>query len=332
MKHQLRIASLVLVVLLLVLLLMGARRQAASLNTPPAEVQSQSFGITVGSALAGAGVHAADILGIGGVPLIPCENLGLVCTDPNSGAVDEMAALSFGVDFSESTLPPLQFSVDSASRGKEGSAVRAEANCSPAQAQADVFESAFNGANSQDLDGDGAACAGNNGYGLSLSEGATADTLDTLDRDPCQTVDLNCDGVPDQAIYLTLAPGSPTLTLLGATSADILASGADFVPSVWASGITDLGLQAGDAIDALCLYEDGDGVYSQGDRLLFSLARGSPTLAKIAAGPADLLAPVSSRVTVRAAFLGLEATDNIDALSCGQTVTLRDLYLPIIAR
>ncbi|MCS6826307.1 MAG: hypothetical protein NZ553_06820 [Caldilinea sp.] len=252
--------------------------------------------------------------------------------DFTSGAVDEVAGLSFGMDFTESALPPIQFSVDRSSRGRTGSAVRAEADCSPAQAHADVFESAFDGNNTQDLDGDGVSCADNAGYALSLTESSQSDTLDALDRDPCRTVDLNCDGAPDQTIYLTLAPGSPTLALLGATPADILASGADFVPSVWAAGAANLGLRAGDVIDALCLFEDGDGVYGQSDRLLFSLARGSPTLAQLAAGPADLLVPAPPRVAVPAASLGLESADNIDALACTQAVTRLDLYLPIISR
>jgi hypothetical protein len=302
------------------------------LAAPPPDVQNQSFGVTATSVLTATGVHPADILGAGAAPLIPCEHLGLLCFDFNSGAVDEIAGLSFGVDFTESTLPPVQFSVDRSSRGRAGSAVRAEADCSPAQAHADVFESAFDGANAQDLDGDGSACANNAGYGLSLNESSQSDALGALDRDPCQTVDLNCDGVPDQTIYLTLAPGSPTLALLGATSADILASGADFVPGVWAAGVANLGLRAGDVIDALCLFEDGDGVYGQGDRLLFSLARGSPTLTQSAAGPADLLLPAPPRVAVPAAALGLEATDNVDALSCTQTVTRLDLYLPVISK
>jgi hypothetical protein len=306
--------------------------QSAPLPAPSAEVQSQSFSITASSALTATGVQPADVLGIGGTPLIPCENLGLLCTDLNSGAADEIAGLSFGVDFTESALPPIQFSVDGASRGVAGSAVRAEATCSPAQTQADVFESELDGANSQDLDGDGIACAGNGGYGLSLSEGIITDALSSLDRDPCQFVDLNCDGTPEQAIYLTLVAGSPTLALLGATSADILASAAGFIPSVWANGITSLGLQTGDVIDALCLYEDGDGIYSQNDLILFSLGRASPTLAKLGAGPADLLIPAPPRLAISAALLGLEASDNINALSCTQPVTLHTLRLPIIAR
>jgi hypothetical protein len=321
-----------LAALLLALLLMSAWRRPASLAAPPADVQSQSFGVTATSVLTATGVHPADILGAGAASLIPCENLGLLCVDFNSGALDEIAGLSFGMDFTASTLPPIQFSVDRSSRGRAGSAVRAEADCSPAQAHADVFESALDGKNAQDLDGDGVACANNAGYGLGLTESSQSDTLAALDRAPCETVDLNCDGAPERAIYLTLAPGSPTLALLGATSADILASGADFVPGVWAAGGADLGLQAGDVIDALCLFEDGDGVYGQGDRLLFSLARGSPTLTVQGASPADLLVPAPPRVAVLAAALGLEATDNIDALSCTQAVARLDLHLPIISR
>lgn len=312
-------------------LLMDSGQRTDSLAAPPVDVLSQSFSVAAGGALTAAGVHPADILGVGGAPLIPCVNLGLLCNDFNSGAPDEIAGLSFGVDFTERALPPIQFSVDNASRGRAGSAVRAEATCSPAQAHADVFESAFNGNNVQDLDGDGVACAGNAGYGLSLSESSQADTLDALDRDPCQTVDLDCDGTPDAPIYFTLAPGSPTLTMLNATAADILAGGADFVPTVWVAGV-DFGLRAGDVIDAFCLLEDGDGSYGQTDRVIFSLARGSPTLTIQGASPADLFLPAPPRVAIPAVALGLEATDNIDALSCTQVVTRLDLYMPIISR
>lgn len=299
---------------------------------PPAAVQGVSFSMTAGSAATATGIHPADLLGIGGAPLIPCENLGLLCYGAGEN-VDDITSLSFGDDFGEDDLPALQFSVDGAARGRTGSAVRAEASCSPAEAQADAFQSALDGNNSQTLDGDGTPCASGEGYGLSLVEGALADMIDALARDPCLTVDLNCDGVPDAPIYLTLAPGSPTLELIGATAADILVTGQEYTPSVWATGAGTLGLAAGDVIDGLCLSEDGDGSYGEEDVVVISLAPGSPTLAQIGAGPGDLLGIAPLRKVVSASALGLERADNVDALVCAHAVPLavsEELYLPLI--
>jgi hypothetical protein len=323
-------ASRLLLLVPLALLAMTAQQPPAATHAPPAAVQSQGFSITAAGPATATGVHPADILGLGGAPLIPCENLGLLCYD-EAGAQDDIAGLSFGEDFTEGELPPVQFSVAAGARGADGSAVRSEADCTPAQPQADVFETALDNTNLQDLDGDGAACASGEGFGLSLTEAEESDNVDALERDPCQWVDLTCDGTPEAAIYLTLAPGSPTLTLLGASAADILVSGVEFVPMVWASA-ADLGLAATDHIDALCLHEDGDGVYSNADQLLFSLAPGSPTLTTLSASPADLLRPGLVAVGVPASALGLLTTDDVDALTCSQTFVFSDLYLPLVDR
>jgi hypothetical protein len=326
---------LLIVALPLALLSMAGQGPPAAVRTPPETVQGESFSVARADPSTATGVHPADILGAGGAPLIACENLGLACYDAATGVADDIRGLSFGIDFTDSELPPLQFSVDAASRGKANTGVRAEADCSPAQAQADVFETALDGTNIQDLDGDGTPCSGNQGFGLSLVEGATADNVDALAPDPCHSVDINCDGIPEEPIFLTLAPGSPTLTLIDATTADILMTGADFAPVVWAKGVTDLGLKTGDMIDALCINDDGDGVYDGGDQLLFSLAPGSPTLTALSASAADLLRASPLRVSVSAKALGLEKTDNIDALVCSAAVsdvTSQELYLPVIKR
>lgn len=299
---------------------------------PPAAVQGLSFSVATGGAATETGVHPADILGIGGAPLISCENLGLLCYGASDN-VDDIASLSFGDDFGDDDLPSLQFSVDGAARGRAGSAVQSEADCTPAEAQADAFQTALDGHNSQTLDGDGAACANGEGYGLSLAEDSAADMIDALARDPCLTVDLNCDGTPDAPIYLTLAPGSPTLDLIGATAADILVTGYEYTSIVWAAGIETLGLAAGDAIDGLCLSEDGDGVYGEGDVVVISLAPGSPTLAQLGAEPGDLLGIAPLRKIASASALGLERADNVDALICANAIpqaTTGELYLPLI--
>jgi hypothetical protein len=319
-------------VLLLVLAaaLLSQRSLTSAPAPPPPEVQGQSFAVTGTSPLIATGVHPADVLGAGGIPLIPCANLGLLCTDPATGANDEITGLSYGWDFFAAGLPPVEFSVDQGSRGMAGTAVRVEANCNPAQPQADVFGSWLDRSNQQILDGDGVACSGNSGFALGLTEGAPSDNLDNLDRDPCQFVDLNCDGVPEDSVFFTLAPGSPSLGLIGATSADILRTSGGSVPVIWAAGATDLGLQTGDVIDALCIREDGNAVYGLDDEVLFSLAPGSPTLARLSAGPADLLRPHPPRVIYTAAMLGLEATDNVNALLCAFQTSR--LWLPLIKR
>jgi hypothetical protein len=328
-KNLLR-STIGLAMVLVVVLVTAAQQPAPSAFTPPPEVHGQSFSIASGDPLQGLGVNPADLL-VGGVPLILCLDQGLLCKDVDNGAYDDIQAVSFGWDFESSGLPVLQFSVDAGSRGLAGTAVRVEADCSPAEPQADVFETSLDGANEQDLDGDGLACGGNNGYGLTLSEGSISDNVDTLERDPCLFVDPNCDGIPDDPILLALAGGSPSLDLLGATGADILVAGIEFVPTIWARGSSDLGLVAGDEIDALCVAENGNGAYDDGDRVLFSLAPGSPTLASLSAGPADLLAPGPPRVLYPAGALGLETTDNVDALNC-ETLPLHERFLPLVLK
>ena len=124
-------------------------------------------------------------------------------------------------------------------------------------------------------------------------------------------------------------PGSPALKVLGAGSADILTVSQDTGPTLWGSA-PELGLVQEDAIDALCLREDGDGRYGPADRLAFSLAPGSPTLARLSASPADLLVPGGPRVFAGASQLGLERTDNVDGLLCAFSTFWR--YLPLVLK
>jgi len=325
-------SSALLSLLLLVALLWVDRRAVTAPAAPPAIVQGQSFSIEAGSPLAQLGVHPADILGAGGLPLLSCQSLGLVCNDPQTGAQDDLIALSYGWDFQRDGFPLTQFSVSAASRGLPNTAVRAEADCSPAEPGGDFFESDGNGANSQLLDGNGNGCDSNSGFGLGISEGATPDSVDAGERDPCQYVDFECDGLPDAPIYLTLASGSPTLALIQASPADVLVTGFSFVPTIYASA-SALGLTSGDTIDALCLSDDGDGQFGQEDRMIFSLAAGSPSLAGLNASGASLLAPGPLLVSARPDKLGLLPTDEIDALLCSlSTAEEQRLYLPEVKR
>lgn len=322
-----------LVFLAVLALALGYFRQRAftRIASPPAQLQGESFSITDGDPLTATGVYPADVLGSGGYPLIICEDLGLDCNDL-SGGVDEVLGLSYGLDFTLDDLPLVQFSVTPGGRGLAGTALRAEADCSPPEAGADVFESALDGANVQDLDGDGDPCSSNAGYTLGLTETVPADNLDALDLDPCLTVDDDCDGLPDQPVFLTLGFGSPTLASIGATPADILLVSGGFGAQLWA-GAGSLGLIEGDVIDALCIYENGNGVFDDGDLLLFSLAASSPALAGIQASPADLLMPRPLRPLITAADLGLETSDDVDALLCGGiSIPTQAVYLPLIRK
>ncbi len=320
-RHGARLA-LALAALLLLPGLAGAA-------PPLPEAQRASFTASDGSPLVATGVSPADILIAGPVPAIWCGDLGLRCTpslldEPN----DEIGGLSYGWDFYRPGSP-VQFSVAAGAQGLPGTAVHAEANCRPAEPEADVYEGHLDGINRQLLDGDGLPCAGNSGPGLGLAEVPASDDLGALAGDPCLTVDLDCDGAPEGPVYFTLAAGSPSLGLLGAGSADILAASKSFGPVTWAAG-SALGLVPGDAIDALCLREDGDGRYGPGDRVVFSLAPGSPTLARLGASPADLLVPGVPSVVVSARALGLAPTDDVDGLACAFDLFWR--YLPLVLK
>ncbi len=325
-----------LTVLLLATLFSGAIVVARQLRltafAPPPEVQTISFTVSAASPITLTGVLPADILGVGAIPLIDCANTGLVCDDPYTGEHDEVLGLSFGYDFVAEDLPSVMFSVALGSQGLPNTAVRTEASCNPPEPQADVFESALDGTNRQDLDGNGLACGSNNGFGLGLNEAAPSDAVHEIERDPCVYVDANCNGELEDPILVTLAPGSPTLNAIGASTSDILLIGGRLEPHIWAHGVSDLGLQANDVIDALCVKANGDGAYAAADDIvMFSLAPGSPSLAAWSAGPADLLTPYN-KFRYPASMLGLLATDDVDGLLCARTLNLMNVYLPIITK
>jgi hypothetical protein len=296
----------------------------------PPEVLSQSFSVERNDPLTAAGRRPADILTLSGAMLLPCESLGLLCYDPASGTYDDLAGFSQGVDFWGAEPPTVQFSVGRGSTGLPGTAVRIETTCLPAEAHGDVFASRLNRLNQQLLDGNGTACSGNSGLPLLIHEGPISDDLDALDIDTCRSVDMNCDSQPVGLTFFTLAPGSPSLAMFGATPADILVSGIDYAPMIWASR-TALGLMNGDAIDALCLAENGNGFFDNQDRLLFSLAPDSPSLAAHMRSAADLLRP-GARPGVSAAGIGLQSSDDLDAALCSGSLVIRDIYLPMLRK
>jgi hypothetical protein len=301
---------------------------ASATGPPPPDVQRDSFSVGIGSPLLATGVDPADILIAGPVVWTPCSSLGLDCGPTLIEWRDQLGGLSYGFDFTRDG-PPVQFSVAPGAHGAAGTAVRAEAGCTPSEPEADVFASPLDGSNVQYLDGDGAACAANAGLDLGLAEKPSSDNLAGLAGDPCLTVDLDCDGAPEGPVFFSLTPGSASLVLLGAAPADILEVSESLGPSLWA-GAADLGLDEADAIDALCLNEDGDGRFGPADRLAFSLAPGSPTLTRIGAGPADILVPGGPTVFAGASRLGLERADDVDGLVCAFDVSWR--YLPVVLK
>ena len=319
-------------VLVLVAFVVGgffaAREVASDVSETP------SFSVGRGAA---AGLSPADIFNLGPVVAIPCAGLGLAatgdCLGGTGGPQDNVDALSYGMDFTVAARSGnwLFFSVGPGSTGLPGwgTAVRREASCVPAEPQADEFASAAKGTNSQYYDGNGVACDGNAGGPIGLAEApAPGDNLDALDEFPVPQIHYGGGGGPGM-VWFSLDPASPSLPALGlnppATAGDILLAlvggGPPGAPTRWAQ-LGALGLQAGDDIDALCIHEGASPTeqYRPGtDQVWLSLAPGSPTL-----GPpnnwsaADILqAPVgpASRV-VTAAQLGLNATDNLDALKC----------------
>lgn len=119
-------------------------------------------------------------------------------------------------------------------------------------------------------------------------------------------------------VFFTLAPGSPTLTALGASPADILLQFYPFGGSMVAFPGAAFGLVPGDVIDALALH------FFAPTTAAVSLAPGSPTLGLLAASPADVLLLTTSgpppAMLVPAPALGLLPTDDIDALDISPDV------------
>lgn len=187
---------------------------------------------------------------------------------------------------------------------------------------------------------------------------ATAeDDLDALELSDGDHVDPSYDGIPDDFIYfcldgpsLTVGIADPFLDVLtpfdavfwggvayrpgapdpdGVTPDDILITPpGGFMFGIYASGVVDIGLMAGDAIDALALHDDNvAGFLEPGfDGALFSLRVGSPSLV-VGANPNMPIIPPPSpgdiylttfngivALYASAASLGLTNTDELNAL------------------
>jgi hypothetical protein len=270
---------------------------------------------------------------------LPAASLGLA-----SG--DDIDALSYGLDVLDDFEDPeaegsfmVAFSVDPASVGSPNSGVNREATQTTPEAYADEFITYFQNSNIELVDE----------QALVLQEGSLGDDLDALTGQPTRYPDPDGNTIPERPVFFSLAPGSPSLTTLGVSPADLLFSQNGSV-GVYALE-SDLGLVPGDDVDALCLQKSGlpspvlrPGVGPPGppapgaaqfDYALFSLARGSPTLATIGASAADLLVTDFSpnrpnlvappALYAEAAKLGLLDSDDLDALKC----LLATVFIPV---
>jgi hypothetical protein len=136
-----------------------------------------------------------------------------------------------------------------------------------------------------------------------------ADDIDAMDGCSYSTAFLPFGPLP---VVFTLAPGSPTLGLLGAGPADVLFA-APPGPIVVGAPAAAIGLGPGDVIDALSF----DGA---GPTIWLSLAPGSPTLGLLGATAADILGTLPGPLPPLAvvhpgAASGLGIFDNVDALA-----------------
>jgi len=267
--------------------------------------------------------RGADLFTPGPTLLVPAEAIGLL-------GDDDIDALSFGFD--EIGSPQLRFSVGFLSTGAilGGNALCSEAGlCSPGapcppEAAADIFQTSGLGISTLLLDGDGVPGVA---PGLGLAEcpaggPGVQDNVDAFD----DLVPPLVSGKPDWRVYLSLAPGSPTL--LGANPMLPGGAGPDDI-LVYDPGHDSLSIFFTAASIGLAPTDDVDGLSFNvltGDFLL-SLAPGSPSLSNAAicpfgCSPGDFLraaGPLCGALPcldggLRFTSAGMASSDNVDAI------------------
>ncbi|MCP5537564.1 MAG: PEP-CTERM sorting domain-containing protein [Akkermansiaceae bacterium] len=252
------------------------------------------------------GAPTDDILTAGPFPVLP-----------GGGSGFDVNGISYGHSHTSfASVSGFAFSVDRVSGGIPGTATFVESSGGLGEQSADVYAATIAAPlfNTLLFDGNGASPpgAGTAPIGLGLIE-----MIGGLPTDNLNALDLRLPPPIGGSIYWT----SDSLTLPG-FSADIFITAAApgytaFPPAyVTAAG---LGLSAADDIDALVVFDDGDGIYGAADTILFSLAPGSPSLPGLSAGPGDILiasggGPVSAVPFALAGSLGLTPGDNVNAL------------------
>ncbi|MAE28724.1 MAG: hypothetical protein CMJ87_07030 [Planctomycetes bacterium] len=243
---------------------------------------------------------------------IPEAMLGLTGAD-----FHELDALSYGQDRcfdinnqGESNPFGLHFSVDEYALGVPGGAPDVASEAAVADACADVFMSPLGpvpspplpGINTGAIDGDGLPSGSGYVYpGLGLIEGTTATNSDDLDALDMESTFPGMDFPPGGVYFsldtsfvdpLTGAAHSATAIGQGVVGGDILVAPAPGVFTIYAPApLLGLDIVAGpdsDDLDALILWENGDGDYSPshdifpwlsgGDMVLFSVRRGSAVI------------------------------------------------------
>jgi hypothetical protein len=253
---------------------------------------------------------------------IPVAALGL-------GPGDVVNSISYGL------LPPgpgpgmqVLFSVDGASVGAPFAPPPPNLSCeAPAEELADVFLSQPAGPplpfpNVTYLDANGAPgpCGPFPVPGLGLAEPGPDDITGL---EACAGSAVFTGAALTAPVFFTLAPGSPSLVAVGATTGDILVAGPPgFVPPAIFLPAPALGLVGGppgcappacDAIDALDV-----GVAPP--TAMLSVAPGSPSIAGCAYSPAGLIlavvpSPPCPPVVFPPPALGLVPADNVDAIA-----------------
>jgi hypothetical protein len=312
---------------------LGVTLGTALVASPVAHATSPSFSLDPTSpSLIAIGATAADVLNptvppaLGPLPppavAIPAAALGLV---PG----DVISSISYGLMAPILPGPGLQvnFSVDAAATGAPFAPPPANVSCEfvGGQSAADVFLAQPLGPpllfpNVLSLDGNGLAdspCGPPPLPGLGLVEPGP-DNLVSLEM--CSAATVFAGGVLTAPVYFTLAPGSPGLIAIGATSNDILAV---FPPGFAPPIVAVPGLAVGlgpvlpgcgaplcDEIDAMDL--------TTGLSPTFSLAPGSPSLSACGLSPGDLMvagAGAGCGLAISAGALGLLPGDNVDAVA-----------------
>lgn len=290
-------------------------------------IQDPTFSIAAGGTLQPDEGH--------GLPVPPTVRL----TRSGLGLVlgDELDALSFGKDpLDAKAYMNLVFSVRPGSLGSPNTGVNQEAQTGDEESS--EYISYLDGSNLLFVPGD------------KLVNDPGLEDVDALTDQPARTVDFDDDGVPDEPVFFSLGPGSPSLGTIPASVGDLLVTRNGGPPAVIATA-ADVGLVAGDDIDAICVlkaaYPDltlrpGSGApgppFPGGvnfDYMLFSLAAGSPSLASGGHSPGDVFVTNFSnqrpninlpiQIFATAAELGLLPGDDLDALKCMKLTTMFEI-------
>lgn len=286
----------------------------------------------------------------------PAANLRGVVGASGFNANDAINALSYGKDGTvnlavPNQMPVLIFSVDRTSSGVSCSDVRREFDGPPAEVGADVFVAPADPDpnSSSPVPGFGAysgtfvpPCSSGRGSCLVTDQSTLGlqPLFGGIGHDNITSLETSRFLIIDRA-YLTFTGPS----FVGNTATIYTHTGDPaFVPNNLAVFATagNMGLQAGDVIDALAISDILPGSVPQQpngilnvsqDEVLFSLAPGSPSLSAAACGvlggcsPADIFYSSFNGSFVRrysAAVMGLQASDNLDALDISPGIGTAD--------